>query len=223
MIPGSMGSRLSVQPPARPYLPPSIRRRRLCAFFMPRLTRVCKNLGLISRIQVLPIKQVSTSLPAGGRSPLTLNTGIRVPSLLVNPSAAIAAISNVTNTMVYYYDRTNSVLTVRELTFSGIPGSSTNKETFNNPATAPIVTQPALMTSSKQWSVYQPLGAGISTTPGPTNQAISIFWAEGVVTSESGYSALKVATRNPGQPWNPTNGVALNLGTSSDAPHGLLA
>ncbi|MCJ1411688.1 hypothetical protein MMC19_005780 [Ptychographa xylographoides] len=152
----------------------------------------------------------------------TYQPGIKIPALLTHNDAAIAAVSTSTNTMVYYY-ATHGVLSIRELTLFGTPSANSNSETFTNPTAAPVVAQPALVTSYGQLSIYQPIGAVVSTAAF-TEQSISVFWAEEVADIGSGYGALKTTSRNTTDPWpassygQGTGQVTISLGDNNANP-----
>lgn len=89
----------------------------------------------------------------------TCSIGVKIPSVLAHNDASLATVSTKTGVLVYYY-ASRDVPSIRELTISGIPGSSQHPEAFTAAANAPIVAQPALATNTSQLSLYQPIGAG---------------------------------------------------------------
>ncbi|MCJ1285772.1 hypothetical protein MMC26_005113 [Xylographa opegraphella] len=139
-------------------------------------------------------------------------SGLQIPTLLAHNDASIAAVSTNTNTMVYYFANDNGVITIRELTLSGNPGSPTYPERSNY-ASPVIVAQPALIIDL-QVSIYQPIGAVVSA-PGPS-QDVLVFWAEGIADIGSGYSAIKTVQRSVNGTWSSVaagdDAVAIPLG-----------
>ncbi|MCJ1249523.1 hypothetical protein MMC30_006749 [Trapelia coarctata] len=153
-------------------------------------------------------------------------SGVTIPSLLAHNDASLAAVPTNANVLLYYY-ASQDIASIRELAFSGIPGSSHHPETFTAAANAPIVAQPALVTNTSQVSLYQPIGAVVSSLGSGTNRTIQVFWAEGVtgVTgATSGYSALKTLQRNGSHSWPPSSygtgsgQVEIPLGNSNADP-----
>jgi glucose dehydrogenase len=150
----------------------------------------------------------------------TCSIGVKIPSLLAHNDASLATVSTKTGVLVYYY-ASRDVPSIRELTISGIPGSSQHPEAFTAAANAPIVAQPALATNTSQLSLYQPIGAVTSTLGSGSSQTIQVFWAEGVVDAGSGYSTLKSLQRNVSDAWEPSSygagrgQVSIPLGNSN--------
>ncbi|MCJ1432568.1 hypothetical protein MMC27_001925 [Xylographa pallens] len=145
-------------------------------------------------------------------------TGLQIPTLLAHNDASIAAVSTNTNTMVYYFANDNGVISIRELTLTGNPGSPTYPERSNY-ASTPTVAQPALILD-RETSIYQPIGAVVSA-PGP-NQEVLVFWAEGIVDIGSGYSTIKTMQRSVNGTWSSTeagdNSVEITLGDNDPSP-----
>ncbi|MCJ1378079.1 hypothetical protein MMC17_001175 [Xylographa soralifera] len=145
-------------------------------------------------------------------------SGLQIPTLLAHNDASFAAVSTNTNTMVYYFANDNGIISIRELTLSGQPGSPTYPERSNYVST-PIVAQPALIID-QETSIYQPIGAVVSA-PGQ-NQEILVVWAEGIVDIGSGYSAIKTVQRGVNETWSSAeagdNSIEIPLGDNDPSP-----
>ncbi|MCJ1398668.1 hypothetical protein MMC11_001869 [Xylographa trunciseda] len=144
--------------------------------------------------------------------------GLQIPTLLAHNDASIAAVSTNTTTMVYYYANDNGVISIRELTLTGKPGSPTYPERSNYASNTPIVAQPALILDSET-SIYQPIGAMVSTSG--QDQEVQVFWAEGIVDIGSGYSAIKTVQRSVNETWSPAAGAdstEISLGYDNSTP-----
>ena len=120
--------------------------------------------------------------------------------------------------MVYYFANDNGVISIRELTLSGMPGSPTYPERSNY-ASTPIVAQPALI-MNLETSIYQPIGAVVSA-PGP-DQEVLVFWAEGIVDIGSGYSTIKTVQRSVNGTWPSVEAgddpIVIPLGNNDPSP-----
>ena len=134
-------------------------------------------------------------------------TGLSFPNLLTHNSADLAVVSTSNQTFLYYYAyAAPGNLSIRELKLPPISNYSSQSTAPNifppDPAKAPIVAQPALLTNTSQTSLYQPIGATVSSSTGNQSvESVHVFWAEGVVDAGSGYSALRTVGRTVDMPW----------------------
>jgi len=143
--------------------------------------------------------------------------GLQTPTLLAHNDASIAAVSTNTSTLVYYYANDNGVISIRELTLTGKPGSPTYPERSDYASTS-IVAQPALIVDSEV-SLYQPIAAVVSTLG--EEQEILVFWAEGILDIGSGYQDIKVVQRSVNGTWSAQSGdtsVEIPLGDNEPSP-----
>lgn len=150
-----------------------------------------------------------------------MDTGVKIPNLLANDDADIAAVAVNGDALLYYYSNEGTP-SIRELNISGTPGSRFTQESYDLSKTG-IVAQPALNTSG-ELALYQPIGAVLSNASG-AEPSIYVSWAEQNTGANSSYGAMTVVSRRiSDKSWpNSTYGkgqgqVAVPLGTYNVDP-----
>ena len=122
--------------------------------------------------------------------------GVKIPSLLLHPSADFSAISTAESTFIYYSSTLspNANVTINELAVPLLPDTTVETD---SPV---IVTEPSLQatdTNGKNASVFVPLSAIYS----PMNDAISVFFTSDAADPRGGYGALSSVYRLTDEPW----------------------
>ena len=136
---------------------------------------------------------------------LILTPGILFPNLLASDSADFAAISASGSTYLYYFSTLDRAFHEINITAMSdvFPKDPVQALTvWYSLSSFPTVAQPALTMTGNQTALYQPVSAAVLQING-SEPKITIFWAEGNLAPDSGYLALKGASRTLGENWNP--------------------
>ena len=70
--------------------------------------------------------------------------------------------------------------------------------------------QPALVTNGNKTALYQPVGAAVLEFSG-SGPEVSVFWAEGNVSPDSGYTALRGVSRPVDGSWSSSSKDQISL------------
>ena len=106
---------------------------------------------------------------------LTYKKGLQVKSYLSANNADLSAVSN--NGTTYLYDQAAKAKNgIRELTITGIPGSSDNQETFNMAASLAVQAS----SDPAKPNVYLPFTVALTAQIKGLSNSIYLFWADQV-------------------------------------------
>ena len=154
---------------------------------------------------------------------LTYKQGLRLKSFLSANNADLAVVSN-NGTTYLYHQGASSANSIREVTITGIPGSTDRQETYN--LTESVAVQAS--SDSKRPNTYVPFTAALSATVKGLKSQIYLFWSDRVAGDpkltggvEGGYSQLSQISRNITSPTFPTDKNSINtipLGESNSQP-----
>lgn len=154
----------------------------------------------------------------------SFHPGFAIQNYLYNNTADISVVSASGITYIYHYAPINQTTTlgIRELAIRGIPGSTTDKESYN--FTEPLVSTPQLtLANNSGQSPFQPLAATKTVAPG-VSPGILVFWADKVTGDPqalSGYRTLSQASRLLSNPtWSSgSRPMPVPLGDNNTQPY----
>ena len=151
------------------------------------------------------------------------SSGFAIQNYLYHNTADLSVVSVGGTTYVYHYATVNQAPSagIHELAIRGIPGSNTNKESYN--LTESLVSSPQLALPNNGQAPFQPLAAVRTVVPG-VSPGIFVFWADKVTGDPQGlggYRTFSQTSRLASNPsWSPTaQPMVVPLGENNTQPY----